>query len=216
MQLQLLVGIVDAELLKVVLLEHLEPEDVEHRHAHRHRIVLEPQRRVHALDNVVEELRVQRLRQRVTALHGLLLALRLGHRLASRRDDARAQPCLDRGAVDLEQLRHSLEMAVGGQGSVALAVFGDGEVSNVQHGRHRREDALLALRVEPDEMQSLLGAVEAGGVVDTVGGDARLGEVEHRRLRQTQVLQHLLRRARTAHLVEDVVVALAGGLVVDA
>eukprot|EP00961_Rhodomonas_salina_P000279 3830-Rhodomonas_salina.1 len=55
-------------------------------------------------------------------------------------------------------------MAVGGQGSVALAVFGDGEVSNVQHGRHRREDALLALRVEPDEVQSLLPDRERGTV----------------------------------------------------
>mmetsp|Transcript_98756 Transcript_98756/g.159195 ORF Transcript_98756/g.159195 Transcript_98756/m.159195 type:complete len:393 (+) Transcript_98756:3233-4411(+) len=212
-QLQLLVCKVDTELLEMVGLEHLKPKNVQHRHLHCHRLALEAQRSVDALHNVVKELAVQGLAQGITALVGFFSRFRLHHHIRSCRDLTLAHGLDNASCVHAQQLRHGGEVLIILHCRIALAILTDTEVSNMQYGRDGRKDTLLALRIEPNEVKCLLGTIKTLDIVMSFRFHAGLGVIEDISGRGTKVLQHLLLRRGSTHLVEDVVVALARRLV---
>jgi len=160
--------------------------------------------------------RVERLGERVAALLRLGPRLRLHHALPPRRDQPAAEALLQGVRLHLQQRAHRLKVPVVAEGGVAVLVLLDREVAEVQDGRDGGEDVPLAFVVEADELERDLRLAKRLGVVRVLGHEARLGVGKLPRVRHLQVLQHLLRRRRPAHLVKDVVVALVGRLLHDA
>ena len=58
-------------------------------------------------------------------------------------------------------------------------ILADSEVANVQHSRDGSEDALLTLRIESNEMQSLLCAIETLDVVVSLRSQACISWRNH-------------------------------------
>mmetsp|Transcript_4468 Transcript_4468/g.6564 ORF Transcript_4468/g.6564 Transcript_4468/m.6564 type:complete len:225 (+) Transcript_4468:1368-2042(+) len=147
--LQLLIGVVDAELLEPILCKRLEPEDVEHSH-----LLLpptldpilalnttHPHGSIDQLNNTLEDLAVELLAQGLEAQQCIGSVLGLAHGVTSRGDDASAQPLLELSRTHLQQLRRlldaaSLDIDSTARVSVKIVFFPHLNVAHVQDCRH--------------------------------------------------------------------------------
>jgi len=244
--LQLLVGVVDAELLEAVLLEVLEAVDVlcavnvgvsccssrrRARSKRRGGATHEDADKVldRALDLVVGEALVDDADEPVEQRRVDVLGDRVLDDVGLRRVEARhdlvgaghdlllEDPLLELGLVDAEELgRHREALVVVVEERVGPG-RADLHVAEVEQGREDLEDVPLALDGDADRRQGLLRDGELVCVVDA--GDLRgAALVEEREGRRRVEAERLaLRRWRTGEeLVEDVVVALRLGLVHEA
>ena len=216
--LQLLVGKVDAELLKRVDEERLEAVDVqqpdERRLAARGEApIAAAERLIDDADEPIEEACVDRLCQRVTSQRRLRLAVLGGDGFAARLHRARQQPRVECFAA--QQADRLLQCRLASLGELRLlALCIERRVAQLQQPRDDAQAAVLLLVGEPHLEQRVDGLLVLGSVVDAIdGGDAALVEVGERLgpVRHAKGLS-----AAAAQLVEDVVVALSLGLEVDA
>ncbi|WPK27202.1 hypothetical protein PUMCH_004579 [Australozyma saopauloensis] len=166
--LQLLVGVVDAELLERVLLEVLESVDIKHSNE-RVDVLLHLRRtevRVDVVHEPVEQRRINIFGKRVSG-HERLLVVQVGDDLFRTRGDLFLDtPLCERARVDAQK-RTCLDQVglVGGQLRV-VAGGGDVDVTDVEQRGQDLVDLALARLVDADERQRVVGELEVQRVVD--------------------------------------------------
>ena len=205
--LQLLVGKVDAELLEGVDRERLEAVDVEQPDELGRLGRLAADRDVDLVDDVVEELRVHRLGQRVARQHRLLARERHHRRLAARRERAHAQRLLHlRRAKEAAELLEARAAARRGRRGVLALELG---VAQVEQPRDHARDRVLLGGVHADVGHGLRELLPRVNVLDARHGElAALLQVPEGLRAAAEPHRRVALVARD-HVVEDVVVALA-------
>ena len=186
--LQLLVGVVDAELLEAVGRERLEAEDVEHTHGAAATIASSSalgrtargaQRAgrgegiVDAVDEAGEDAAEERLGQRVARLPRLLRRERRHHQLATQRPPVRQQRLAEVLGGHVHGGRDGVERLLSGTGNDACsrlvgARLLELHVAQQQHRRQAaRERRQLVRPFQPHGGKGRLERVALRGVVDT-------------------------------------------------
>mmetsp|Transcript_24017 Transcript_24017/g.69012 ORF Transcript_24017/g.69012 Transcript_24017/m.69012 type:complete len:722 (-) Transcript_24017:1240-3405(-) len=220
--LERLIGVVDAQLLKVVDLEGFEAEDIQHadRGTRPALVAMEVvDGIIHSLHDVVERGTIDRLDEGLGGLDGLLDRQGLVNDLDAGIDDARGQ-----GIGQLLE-RHT-QQGGGGQRGVVLVqdagfvvmvvghVGGEGHVAGVEDGHDEAHEGLDHLGIEPDGDHGVEHLVVIVLVADAIPSvvRARLAEEAEVGVLHPSAEEGvaLLGGCRRQELVEDVVVALPG------
>eukprot|EP00968_Pinguiococcus_pyrenoidosus_P000506 scaffold31_cov263-Pinguiococcus_pyrenoidosus.AAC.12 len=206
--LQLLVREVDAELLEGVLLEDLEPEDVEH--ADKKGVVhLELHSVVDPENEPVEELPEDRLCERVRRLHRVRRLVQDVRVRAANVNGSRGEGAVDRLVGQAQQPRDVLHGLLAGplDAAALVTIALELNVPDVQDRGHQREQPLHGILLEAEVAEAGQHLAEVVDVVHVPhSGASRLVQVP----KPGRVAQSvLLALASLAQLVEDVKVPLA-------
>src|SRR3989338_3856617 len=207
-----------AKLLKAVVLEDLEAEDVKYTNEHGVRSLELLQRLVDLLDDEVEHAAVDGASQSVLSSVRLVRVLRhvvRGHLLetgAAHVDDAEEQRLLERKRLDLQQGARPLQRVLVGQRGLTLDVL-ESDVAEMKDARERVPDAGLDGRIHLHDPHRVDDVLEVLGVVHPVHLVAlALAQIpEVLRLVQLHALLHRGVRA-VQEVVERVEVTLADEL----
>mmetsp|Transcript_41494 Transcript_41494/g.79298 ORF Transcript_41494/g.79298 Transcript_41494/m.79298 type:complete len:225 (+) Transcript_41494:195-869(+) len=207
--LQFFVGEVDTKLLKRVLLEALEPVDIQHADA-SHGLRILPNGIVDGAHQPVEEARVQSLGQGVAAGHRIQLRHRPLERLLLGDDGSNQQRLVQQRSVSVEQRRHAPYRLFGRLvRELGLFLSRKLDVAQVQHCSH---DAPHRVLLGLGDAHDAHGAPRARKLLRVIHPRefvalALVEVVELARGLQLEALHFLWGSAR-AQLVENVVVAL--------
>jgi len=162
--LQLLVGVVDADLLERVLLEDFETGNIEDTNERVGSLLVEDL--VGTLDDPEEESSEDGLGQGISGVSSLLNSEVSLDELSSGLDSRLAESLLELGWVNGEKLGSDFEGLLVSDGGSFSESLGEGNVSEMEDGHDDLEDGELLILGDTADLHGDLGVIELLGVVE--------------------------------------------------
>jgi len=212
--LQLLVGVVDADLFEGVLLKDFKTGNIEDTNERLGSLLVEDL--VGTLDDPEEESSEDGLGQGISGVSSLLDSEVSLDELSSGLDSGLAESLLELGWVDGKELGSDFEGLLVGDGRSFSESLSEGDVSNVEDGHDDLEDGVLLVLGDTADLHGDLGVIELLGVVESVdAGATRVVQVGELLRGHDNEGVLLLGVGTSQELVEDVEVTLSLSLVND-
>jgi len=212
--LELLVGVVDADLLEGVLLEDFETSNIEDTNERVGSLLVEDL--VGTLDDPQEETSEDGLGERISGVGSLLDGEVSLDELSTGLNAWLAERFLELSRVDTEELGSDFKGLLVGDGGSFSESLGEGDVTQVEDGQDDLEDGVLLALGDTANFHCDLGVLELLGIVESVdAGAATVVQVGELFWWEADKSVLLLSVGSGEDLVEDVEGSLALALVND-